>query len=165
VLLNAAAIVLGRSDRVHFAIAGEGTGSLYEELLQLRSRLGIEQKVTFLGLRRDVATVMRNLDIFALSSKTEGFSIACIEAMACGVPVVSTRSGGPEQILNERCGILVPVGNPEELAAAIHRLTLDAELRRSFAAAGVERAREEFSLGRMLARYEDLLSGLVTGKR
>lgn len=165
VLLNAAAIVLGRTERVHFVIAGEGSGALYDELMQLRSRLGIESRVTFLGLRTDVATVMRNFDIFALSSKTEGFSIACIEAMACGVPVVSTRSGGPEQILNERCGILVPVGNPGELAEAIYRLTLDRELRQSFGAAGTQRARDEFSLGRMLSRYEQLLSELAAGLR
>jgi glycosyltransferase involved in cell wall biosynthesis len=165
VLLNAAASVLGRSDRVHFVIAGEGSGALYDELLQLRSRLGIERQVTFLGLRADVATVMRNIDIFALSSRTEGFSIACIEAMACGAPVVSTRCGGPEQILNERCGILVPVDNAGELAEAIHRLVLDGELRRRLAAAGVQRAREEFSLGRMLSRYEELLIELVPGTR
>jgi glycosyltransferase involved in cell wall biosynthesis len=163
VLLHAAANVLGRSDRIHFIIAGEGSGALYDELLQLRSRLGIERQVTFLGLRTDVATVMRNIDIFALSSKTEGFSIACIEAMACGAPVVATRSGGPEQIVDERCGILVPVGDPDELAAAIHRLVLDSELRRRLATAGPRRAREEFSLGRMLSRYEELLSELVPG--
>jgi glycosyltransferase involved in cell wall biosynthesis len=104
---------------------------------------------------------MRNLDVFALSSKTEGFSIACIEAMACGVPVVSTRCGGPEQILDEQCGILVPVGNPGELAEAIHRLTLDPTLRQSLAAAGLKRARAEFSLDRMLSRYEALLSELA----
>jgi glycosyltransferase involved in cell wall biosynthesis len=161
VLLNAAANVSGRSDRVHFVIAGEGSGALLDELLQLRSRLGIERQVTFLGLRTDVANVMRNIDIFALSSKTEGFSIACIEAMACGVPVVATRSGGPEQILDERCGILVPVGDPDKLAEAIHRLALDGELRRRLATAGTQRAREEFSLDRMLSRYEELLSELV----
>jgi glycosyltransferase involved in cell wall biosynthesis len=165
VLLNAAAIVLGRSDRVHFVIAGEPSGALSDELLQLRGRLGIESKVTFLGLRTDVATVMRNLDIFALSSNTEGFSIACIEAMACGAPVVATRCGGPEQIINERCGILVPVGNPGELAEAIYRLTLDGELRQRLAAAGRQRAVEEFSLGRMLSHYEDLLSELAADTR
>ena len=60
--------------------------------------------MTFLGLRSDVSRILNNLDVFVLSSHTEGFSIACIEAMACGVPVVATRSGGPEQILEGEAG-------------------------------------------------------------
>jgi glycosyltransferase involved in cell wall biosynthesis len=159
VLLQAAHELTARSDRFHFAIAGEIGGTLGAELLQLRQRLGLERRVTFLGLRSDVVTVLRNLDIFALSSRTEGFSIACIEAMACGVPVVATRSGGPEQILeNERSGLLVPVDNPAALAAAIERLASTPALADSLRNAASARVQEHFSLQTMLSRYETLLA-------
>jgi glycosyltransferase involved in cell wall biosynthesis len=160
VLLRAASILLSRSAKLHFVIAGEISGALGEELLELRRKLGIEAHTTFLGLRPDVATVLRNLDIFALSSRTEGFSIACIEAMACGVPVVATRSGGPQHILDQDTGILVAPNSPEELAAGIARLAQSLELRQRFAAAGPKRVQEHFSLPRMLASYESLLLDL-----
>lgn len=158
VLLQAAKLLADRSPRYQIAIAGDSAGPLGAELLELRNRLGLSGRVHFLGLRTDVVTILRNLDVFALSSRTEGFSIACIEAMACGVPVVATRSGGPEQILDERCGILVPVDDPAALAAGIERAALDSELSHSLAQAGLQRVQERFSLRRMLSSYETLLS-------
>jgi glycosyltransferase involved in cell wall biosynthesis len=98
VLLRAARILLDRSQRFHFIIAGDCANALGRELAELSRSLGIEQQVSFLGLRADVPRILRNLDAF-VSSRTEGFSIACIEAMACGIPVIATRSGGPEEIL------------------------------------------------------------------
>jgi glycosyltransferase involved in cell wall biosynthesis len=163
VLLKAAERVTRGTDRYHFVIAGDAGGTLGAELLQLRNQLGLERRVSFLGLRSDVPTVLRNLDIFALSSRTEGFSIACIEAMACGVPVVATRSGGPEQILDERCGVLVPVDDPAELAAGIERVARTAGLAGSLAEAGLNRVQERFSLHTMLSRYESLLSEAAVG--
>jgi glycosyltransferase involved in cell wall biosynthesis len=109
-------------------------------------------------------TILRNLDVFALSSRTEGFSIACIEAMACGVPVVATRSGGPEQILDEHTGILVPVEDPGALAAGIERVALSGPLGRSLAQAGLQRVRQHFSLHTMLSRYETLFSQAARAK-
>lgn len=161
VLLQAAALLARRSERFHFVIAGDASGERGKGLHELRARLGLEQRLTFLGLRADVATVLQNLDVFALSSRTEGFSIACIEALACGIPVVATRSGGPQQILDERTGVLVAVDDPEELASAIHDVAFDPELRQSLAAHGPKRVQEHFSLQRMLLSYEDLLSEAV----
>ena len=160
VLLAAADILLRRSLHVHFVIAGELSGTLGEQLLEQRRRLGIESRTTFLGLRADIPNVLHNLDIFALSSRTEGFSIACVEAMACGVPVVATRSGGPQQILDDATGILVAPDSPEELANAIQLLVQSPARRRALAAAGPARVREHFSLRRMLGAYEALLTDM-----
>jgi glycosyltransferase involved in cell wall biosynthesis len=165
VLLRAAAILVRRSVRAHFVIAGEVSGTVGRELLELRQRLDLESHTTFLGLRSDVALVLHNLDIFVLSSRTEGFSIACIEAMACGVPVVATRSGGPQHILDEHTGILVPPDRPEELADAVEQLAHDPTLRERLAVAGPTRVRERFSLDRMIAAYESLLTELCPRKR
>jgi glycosyltransferase involved in cell wall biosynthesis len=157
VLLEAARIVLSGSRRFHFVIAGDCTGRLGDELLQLRRTLGLDEHVTFLGLRPDVARVLNNLDVFVLSSTTEGFSIACIEAMACGVPVIATRSGGPEEILGGGAGVLVPTRDPGAIARAIEQVTSSRNLAADLTAAAMKRVHEEYSLARMISRYERLL--------
>jgi glycosyltransferase involved in cell wall biosynthesis len=158
VLLGAARALLNRSERFHFIIAGDCSGTRGEELKRLSHELGVDQHVTFLGLRSDVARILNSVDVFALSSTTEGFSIGCIEAMACGVPVVATRSGGPEEILQGGAGILVPTRDPEALARAIEDVSASPELAGSLTAAAMKRVHEEYSLARMLSRYEELLT-------
>lgn len=161
VLLRCARILLGGSRRYHFAIAGDYGGRLGEELLALSRNLGVDRHVSFLGLRHDVSRILNNMDIFALSSTTEGFSIACIEAMACGIPVVATRSGGPEQILRDGAGVLVPVGDPRALAGAIEQVASSRDLAADLTATATRRVFEEYSLTRMLSRYEDLLTSVA----
>jgi glycosyltransferase involved in cell wall biosynthesis len=95
--------------------------------------------------------------MYVLSSQTEGFSISCVEAMATGLPVVATRCGGPEEILSAGGGILVPVGSPESLAEAVQRVAFTPGLGATLAADGLRRAREVFSIQRMLDSYERLL--------
>jgi glycosyltransferase involved in cell wall biosynthesis len=72
---------------------------LYEELLELRKQKDLEKVFFFLGFKENVSTLLNNLDVFILTSSSEGFSIATIEALACGLPVIATKSGGPEEIL------------------------------------------------------------------
>lgn len=160
-LLHAARILADRSDRFYFAIAGECSNALADDLMRLRNQLGLEKRFFFLGLRSDIPTVLNNLDIFVLSSKSEGFSIACIEAMACEVPVVATRCGGPEHILGKDCGLLVVPGDPCELADAIHRIALEPELMTNVSQAALKRVQAEYSLKTMLARYEALYEDVV----
>ncbi len=161
VLLRAARIAIDRSRRLHFVIAGDCDNDLGRQLARLSRDLGLERHVTFLGLRADVARILNNLDVYVLSSHTEGFSIACIEAMACGVPVVATRSGGPEQILEGEAGILVPTGEPESLALAIERIVSSKDLAAALTAKATQRVQERYSLTAMIARYEELLEGVV----
>jgi glycosyltransferase involved in cell wall biosynthesis len=164
-LLQAAARLCARSDRYHFAIAGEGSGELYTQLLDQRRTLQLEQRVSFLGLRSDIPGFLRSCDVYALSSITEGFSIACVEAMAAGVPVVATRSGGPEEILeHERTGLLVATRDPEALAAAIERVALDAALCDALTRAARARVVERYTLEAMLSGYARLLHD-VTGAK
>jgi glycosyltransferase involved in cell wall biosynthesis len=160
-LMRAARLLLERSDRFRFVIAGQNGGTLADDLLRLRAQLGLEERVFFLGLRADVATVLHNLDVFVLSSSSEGFSIACVEAMACAIPVVATRCGGPEEILDARSGILVAPEHPGALADAIHRIAQSPERARALSQAALARARGEFSLTTMLSRYESLIETVV----
>lgn len=162
--LRTARILVDRSDRFYFGIAGQYGGALADQLMRLHSELQLERRVFFLGLRSDVATVLHNLDIFTLSSKSEGFSIACVEAMACGVPVVATRCGGPEEILDRESGVLVAPGNPRELAEAIYRIAHEPETVRSLTRAALRRAHVEFSLTTMLGRYETLFEDVIAAQ-
>lgn len=165
VLLRAIRVLLDRAANFHVAIAGQHTNALAAELFDLARQLRIEHHVTFLGLRADVSRILNNLDAFVLTSRTEGFSIACIEAMACGVPVVSTRSGGPEEILADGAGILVPVDDPQAIAEALERVTTSKDLGASLVAKGLARVHERYSLSRMLERYESLLEAVARESR
>lgn len=161
VLLRAARLALDRSPRLHFVIAGDNANALGRDLVELARTLRLERHMSFLGLRSDIARILNNLDAFVLTSRTEGFSIACVEAMACGIPVISTRSGGPEEILSDDAGILVPVDDPEAIAGAIERVLASKDLASSLTATGLRRVHQEYSLGKMLARYEDLIASVV----
>jgi glycosyltransferase involved in cell wall biosynthesis len=160
VFMRAAHSLHARSSRYRFVVVGEGSGSLYQDLLRLRSQLGLDDVFHFLGMRDDVPALLPGFDVFVLSSHTEGFSIACVEAMACGVPVVATRCGGPNEIVEDGIsGLLVPPNDPMTLADSIHRAAMDKALANRLAQHGLERAHSHFTLGTMLASYETLIQG------
>jgi glycosyltransferase involved in cell wall biosynthesis len=104
---------------------------------------------------------LHNLDVFVLSSKSEGFSIACVEAMSCGVPVVATRCGGPQEILSNDSGLLVAPGDADALAHAIYRVANEPELATNLAQSALKRAQNEYSLKTMLSRYEALYERVI----
>jgi glycosyltransferase involved in cell wall biosynthesis len=163
VLLDAARILCNYSDRIHVAIAGEGSGDLMNALLAQRDRLGLATRVHFLGFRADAGRVLNNLDVFVVSSRTEGFSLACVEAMACGIPVVATRSGGPESIVvHKESGLLVPPGSPSDLAAAVRTLLDDRELRSRLRDGARRRVVSTFSGARMLEEYRAVLTEVMS---
>lgn len=161
ILLNAIRILGTRVDRIHLVVAGDADGKLGQQLMRLRDELGLERHVSFLGHRADVVRILRNLDVFVLSSTTEGFSLACIEAMACGVPVVATESGGPQEILEGGAGVLVPPRDPAALAAAIERVLCSPGRAEGMIANASERVKNRYSVTGMLARYEELLMGVA----
>ncbi|HEU4654410.1 MAG TPA: glycosyltransferase [Steroidobacteraceae bacterium] len=158
VFLRAAKTLADRSESFRFVIAGEGSGQLYEDLIKLRDSLGLGDKVVFLGLRSDIPNILRSLDIYVLSSTTEGFSIACIEAMAAGTPVVATRSGGPEEIIDdEHSGLLVPVKDPDALANAVYKIASNVELSKKLVSGATTRVESRYTLAAMLDSYAQLL--------
>jgi glycosyltransferase involved in cell wall biosynthesis len=154
-LLRAAALLRERSPRYRFLVIGDTrSGTLIDELLELRATLRLDDAVRFLGFRDDVVSLLGASDVFALSSDQEGFSLATVQAMASGVPVVATRCGGPEEIVtHERDGLLVPVADATALAGAIERAALDAELRARLTAAALHTVAARFSLRSMTEAY------------
>jgi glycosyltransferase involved in cell wall biosynthesis len=164
-LLRAAREVCEQHPRVHFVIAGDTSGGLMPKLAELQGTLGLAGRLHFLGLRSDVPAILSELDVFVLSSKTEGFSLALVEALASGRAAVATRSGGPETIIEpEKTGLLVPPEDPAALAAALERVLTDEALRLRLAAAARTAMTQRFSSERMIADYEQLGRAL-TGRR
>lgn len=125
----------------------------------LRALLAGAPRVHWLGYRADVPRVMRSLHVLVLPSRREGAPNVVLEAMAAGVAVVATAvSGTPELVRDGLEARLCPPDDPGALAAAMVELGADASLRARLAAAGAARVRAEFTLPRMLDRYEALLS-------
>lgn len=156
-LLAAFARVAACNTEACLVIAGEGGSSLLAELEYQRTSLGLEGRVHFLGYMDDPAEYLRNLDIFVLSSSTEGFSIATIQAMASGVPVVATRCGGPQEIVtSDEYGVLVPVADADALATALMMLIDSPEKRQSLADTARGVARERFDISHMVSEYQTL---------
>lgn len=154
-LLRAAAIAAGAEPSFRLVLAG--AGPCLSELQSLAGQLGIAHRVEFLGHRTDVAAILAGAGLFVLSSVTEGLSLALLEAMASGLPVVATAVGGnAEAAIDGRTGLLVPPGSPEALAEAMLTLYRQPDLARRMGAAGRQRVEADFDSRRMVAQYESL---------
>jgi len=132
------------------ALVGDGPG-----LAEVESRS--DPRVELLGPRRDVADVLAQCDVFVLSSRSEGFPVSILEAMAAGLPVVATDVGGVgEAVVDGETGFLVPPGEAQALAAVLERLVGDPELRLRLGAAGRDRALRHFDVRGYHAAHVDL---------
>jgi glycosyltransferase involved in cell wall biosynthesis len=154
VLAQAWRSIAGSLPDAHLLLAGKGTDEA-----ALREMLDGVPRVHWLGYRRDVPNVMHALNVLVLPSFVEGAPNVVQEAMAAGIAVVATAvSGTPELVRDGEHGRLVPAGDAPALASAIAQLAGDPALRARLAAAGHARVRAEFTLERMLDRYEALLT-------
>ncbi len=163
-LIEAAKTIVEREPRAHFLLVGDG--ELREEVQRQVEQLGLSEHVHFLGSRRDVSDLLAASDIFILPSLFEGLSVALLEAMAAGVPVVATAVSGTTTVVNDdSIALLVPPANKESLAdATLGLLTRSAEEREALAAAARQRVLEEFSLDRQAANYITLYERLLAEK-
>ncbi len=162
ILLRAAAIINKMFPQCKFLVVGEGHGNLYDELVALRSALGLEHCVQFLGFRSDTEQILSCVDLFLLPSTTEGFSISTIEAMAAGKLVIVTKSGGPEEIISHlKNGILVEPNNPEAIAEGVKHYFSDTEMRRLLALNAQQTVRERFSIESMINQYGQLYDRIL----
>ena len=154
-LLRAVAKLREQGVPIRLAVLGQGRGSLFDEILALTRELDIGDVVTFHSFRDDARRLISGFDVLALSSSSEGFSLATIESLASGKPVVATRCGGPEEIIRDgETGLLVPVGDPDSLAEALALLWNHPGRRREMGARGRADVRDRFGLARMISNYE-----------
>jgi sugar transferase (PEP-CTERM/EpsH1 system associated) len=151
------AVGLVQQKRPDFRLAIAGDGPLRQEVEDLIEQLRLEQHVELLGNRSDVPSLLTQAEVFVLSTHTEGLSIALLEAMACGKPIVATAVGGnPEVVVDGETGFLVPRDAPQVLASRLLWLTEHPEEARRMGAAGRRRVEQQFNIRRMVESYEDL---------
>jgi glycosyltransferase involved in cell wall biosynthesis len=144
--------------RVHLVVAGFLQGSPYPDEARV---LGIDDRVHFLGLVKDMPTLMHSVDAFVFPSRYEAMSLSLLEALAAGLPVVTARTAGGAEIIGTDCGIVLDdPDDAEALAKAILTLADAPQLRREMGVAACILA-EQFGWARMARRYLDLYRGFA----
>jgi glycosyltransferase involved in cell wall biosynthesis len=166
--LNAAVQVTQQYHNAYFIVAGTDTSDQQTNaaaLEELISRLRLSEKVRLVPWLDDIAQLYCALDVFVSASHTESFGLAIAEAMACSTPVVATATGGAREIVQPgRTGVLVPVGNIEELAEAILYLLGDKGKRMALAQSAQQAMVAEFDLSRMIDKTERIYIEELEGR-
>jgi colanic acid/amylovoran biosynthesis glycosyltransferase len=156
---------LAKLEGVTLDVAGDGPD---RQLLEEKARtLNIASRVRFLGYQSQpqVRELLKEADLFVMSSFAEGVPVVLMEAMAAGVPVVATRIAGiPELVRDGHSGLLVAPGDANEMAGAVHRLLGDAELRNRFAAAARQDIEREFNIQTESRWLATILSSAIAGR-
>jgi glycosyltransferase involved in cell wall biosynthesis len=138
-------------------IAGEGP--LEYNLKRLAHRLGVEDRVRFLGWREDAAALYRAADVCVFPSRYEPLGNTVIQAWAHGVAIVAAASQGPGVLIRDGDdGLLTPIDDPAALAAAARRLADDAGLKARLVEAGLQRVADEFSQAAVVAKWRELFA-------
>lgn len=157
-------VVAQVKDATDFLLAIAGDGPLRPQMEQLAQRLGIADRVWFLGLRTDIPDLMNAADAFIMSSAWEGMPMVLLEAHATGLPIVATDVGGNhEVVLHGKSGFLVEPRSPEVLATCMEELMrLDAETRSSMGLTGRKHVEEHYSLEGIVEQWESLYLELLS---
>lgn len=159
--LHAARIVQDHLPQTQFVVIGDGPTRL--EIETLRRRLGLQESVRLIGLRRDIDILLPAIDVHVLCSHSESMPLAVLEGMACGRPVICTDVGGTSEIIEHGVsGFLVPARDPAKVASYLINLLSDRELADRIGSAAKVRVQTAFSLEKNVEAIEDFLSDVAT---
>lgn len=164
-LIAAAKKVLGQENGVVFDLVGQE--QIMGDLRQLNTEVaeaGLEQFIHFQSpvFGAEKIKLFRSADIFVYPSHHEGMPMAVIEAMACGLPIIATQVGGmPDLVSPGVNGLLVPAGNPDQLANAIQQLVANPQLRNSMQMGSFRLAQENFDIEKLVCRLLDIYQALM----
>jgi glycosyltransferase involved in cell wall biosynthesis len=161
--LRAAALLARKFPSARFVLVGEGKDSgTFNQLKRLAAELGIADRTHFPGYRSDLLPVYEAFDVFVLSSRREGLPNSILEAMALGLPVITTDvAGAKELVVDGQTGYVRPQGDAQGIARALIALAESERLRRHMSHSGRERIEREFSFATRLQRIEALYESIL----
>jgi glycosyltransferase involved in cell wall biosynthesis len=163
-MLAAAEELLRQYPQTWIAMVGDGPDRA--ALKQRAEELGIGNRVLFTGHLQDVRPVIRDLDVLALTSHTEGFPNVVLEALCMEVPVIATDVGGVREIITDGVtGVLTPARSPSRIADGLTRLLADPAWARKLALRGQREVYEHFTFGRRVAKEEQLCREILESWR
>lgn len=155
VLLAAARLLRDTHPEIHFLIVGSGEGSFVKEIKMQVITAQLDSHFHFLGWQ-EIPTLIANADLLVSAARQETFGLTVAEAMASGTPVVATRSGGPQEIIEHMIsGVLVPVDDAESLAQAIVDVLTDPGLARRLSQNAARRINEAFTLEKYISSIQE----------
>lgn len=160
ILIQACAQLVKKDIPFQLDILGDGREK--NKLIQLAKSLNVDQYISLHGFQKNITAWLENADIFILPSKWEGVSLALLEAMAMGLAVIATDTGGTGEIIqNEQNGILIEVNNPGAISAAIERLYFQPEFCQFLGDNGRRFIIENYSLELTVQKIEELYQQIL----
>ena len=159
-LIAAFARIAARFVDTHLLLVGDGP--MQAELVDMSERLGLSDRVHFVGYQEHPEDYLSAMDLFALTSRSEGMPLSVLEAWAAGLPVIASKVGGlPKLVEEDRTGLLFPPGNIDRLENCFIKLLEGPEFAKALGAAGRDEVRSNYSLRRMtqtyMRHYQELL--------
>ena len=158
-LIKAIQFVVKEIKNIIFIFVGDG--KLMIDMISLAKQLNVVDYIRFEGFKENISEYLNLFDIFVLSSKKEGLGSSILDAQSCGLPIISTKTGGiPEIIKDGFNGILVEPQNPKMLAEAIIKLYNDDELKKRLSENALTSVKE-FDINITYSKYLQLFNDLV----
>lgn len=143
----------------HYIIVGEGPER--DKISKLIGRMGMADQISLAGRRKDVKCLLRKADVFIHSSRGEGCSNAILEAMAAGLPVIATDTGGTSEIVEPANGIIFPYKDEKALAEAIEKLLINETYRKQLGQSGRKIAIQQYSVESLIKNYHKVLTEIL----
>ncbi|MDP1527465.1 MAG: glycosyltransferase family 4 protein [Rhodocyclaceae bacterium] len=160
--VRAAARLTKTWPNARFVIIGRAHGAYFDQVTEEVDRLGLRPQVHFLGFRDDIPELFAGIDILVSAAREEPFGRTIIEAMAAGKPVVATRSGGPEEIIDDGLnGYLVEIGDDTAMAKRLAELLADPTLMQSMGQQAKIKAMRDFDLTPVVNRIESIFEEVL----
>ncbi len=154
-MIRALPAVLASHPNTYYLIVGDG--SHHAALLEEVQKVGLDERVIFTGMRKDVSRLLAASDVFVLPTLTEALPTVLAEAMAAKLPIIASRVGGiPEMVADGQNGCLVEPEDLAGLASACNQLLDDAEVRTAMSAAGWQTVNQRFNIERQVDKLEEL---------
>mgnify|MGYP006085758763 CR=1 FL=1 len=136
--IDVAEKVIEKHENYHFVVMGDGP--MKDEIQKYAQSKRLKNQFTFTGFRTDISEVLADLDLFLITSKTEGLGTSILDAFACNVPVVGTAGGGIKELVeHEKTGLLCEVKNVEQITKAVERMITEPKLREGCIAASKQK--------------------------